>query len=78
MEAIINEGEYKDGFNRGYWLFNYEPEVAKILIETIKNKTDDFNIGFSEGYNQAELDKTLNQFAQLRENSNEKENDIER
>ena len=77
METLINETEYKDGFNRGYWLLNYEPDVAKLLMESSKDKTDEFSIGFSEGMRQAQHEKTLNEFEQLR-NNNEQQQDLER
>lgn len=76
METLIKETVYKDGFNRGYWLLNYEPDVAKLLMESSKDKTDEFSIGFSEGIHQAKQEKTLNEFEQLR-NNNEQQQDLE-
>ncbi|MFN8283368.1 MAG: hypothetical protein U0U67_09150 [Chitinophagales bacterium] len=78
MATEINEIEYKDGFNRGYWLFNYEPDVAKLLKESTKDRIDDFSKGFANGLIQAEQERTINEFEQLRNNSNEKDNNIER
>jgi len=78
MATEINEIEYKDGFNRGYWLFNYEPVVAKLLKESTKDKTDDFSIGFASGLKQAEHDKTINEFEHLRNNSNEQDKSLDR
>lgn len=77
METLINETEYKDGFNRGYWLLNYEPDVAKLLTESSKDKTDEFSIGFSEGMRQAQQEKTFNEFELLR-NNNEQQQDLDR
>lgn len=77
METLINETEYKDGFNRGYWLLNYEPDVAKLLMESSKDKTDEFSTGFSEGMRQAQQEKTLNEFEELR-NNNEQQQDLDR
>lgn len=73
-----NETEYKDGFNRGYWLFNYEPDVAKLLKESTKDKTNDFSIGFANGLKQAEQERTLSEFEQLRNKSNEHDKSLER
>ncbi len=78
MATEINEIEYKDGFNRGYWLFNYEPDVAKLLAQSTKDKTNDFSIGFTNGLKQAEQERTLSEFEQLRNNSNEQDKNIER
>lgn len=78
MATVINEIEYKDGFNRGYWLFNYEPDVAKLLKESTKDKADDFSIGFANGLKQAEYNKTIDEFEQLRNNSNEQDKSVER
>ncbi|HUM51803.1 MAG TPA: hypothetical protein PK431_08300 [Chitinophagales bacterium] len=78
MATEINEIEYKDGFNRGYWLFNYEPDVAKLLKKSTKDKTNDFSIGFTNGLKQAEQERTLSEFEQLRNKSNEQDMNIER
>lgn len=76
METHINEIEYKDGFNRGFWLFNYEPEVAKLLVKPESDINDDFSIGFAEGMKQAELEKTLNEFENLRDSNEQHDIDI--
>lgn len=77
MESELDLKEYKDGFNRGYWLFNYEPDVAKLLIKSEIDSRDDFSTGFAEGLKQAEQEKTISEFNQLRDN-NKQEKDLER
>lgn len=77
MDTITNEAEYKDGFNRAFWLFNYEPDVAKLLAESTKDKTGDFNIGFAEGLKQAEQEKTIKEFELIRSSNDLKDNNLE-
>lgn len=77
MESELNLTEYKDGFNRGFWLFNYEPDVAKLLIKSEVDRRDDFSTGFAEGLKQAEQEKTISEFDKLRSESNEQGQDIE-
>lgn len=67
-ETQIDEQVYIDGFNRGYWLYNYEPEVAQSLVKANIEKRDDFSVGFAEGLNQAKQEKTLSEFEHLRNN----------
>lgn len=76
MEILINETEYVNGFNRGYWLFNYEPEVAKVLVQSSLNKQDSFSIGLLEGIGQAQHEKMLGDFEQLR-SSNGHDQDLD-
>lgn len=78
MDTELNEKEYKDGFNRGYWLFNYEPDVARLLIKSEVDRRDDFSTGFAEGLKQAEQEKTVSEFEQLRKQDNDKEQSIGR
>ena len=77
MESELDLKEYKDGFNRGYWLFNYEPDVAKLLIKSEIDRRDDFSTGFAEGLKQAEQEKTISEFDRLR-NNNEQKKDLGR
>ena len=76
MEKTINEVEYKDGFNRGFWLFNYEPDVAKLLIQSEVNRQDDFSTGFAEGLAQAEQEKTIREFEQVLNVSHDEDKNI--
>lgn len=68
---IKNEMDYKDGFNNGYWLYTYEPVVAQSLMKAEIDVRDDFSTGFAQGLVQAEQEKTINEFEQLRNNSDE-------
>jgi hypothetical protein len=77
-EKIIKEQEFADGFNRGYWLYSYEPEVAKSLMQSEIDNRDDFSTGFAQGLVQAEQEKTLNDLEHLRETSNDQELGIDR
>lgn len=77
MESELDLKEYKDGFNRGYWLFNYEPDVARLLIKSEVDRRDDFSTGFAEGLKQAEQEKTISEFDKLRSESNEQGQEIE-
>ncbi len=78
MEKELNEIEFKDGYNRGYWLYNYEPEVAKLLIASEIDRRDDFSTGFAEGLKQAEQEKKINEFELLREGSKNESKAINR
>jgi hypothetical protein len=77
-EVEINEQKFADGFNRGYWLYAYEPEVAKSLMQSEIDTRDDFSTGFSQGLLQADQEKTIDEFDQIRDASSEPDLDIER
>jgi hypothetical protein len=77
-EKVIQEQEFADGFNRGYWLYSYEPEVAKSLMQSEIDTRDDFSTGFSQGFIQAEQEKTLNDLEQLRDSSNDQDLELDR
>lgn len=68
---VKNEIDYKDGFNNGYWLYTYEPDVAQSLMKAEIDVRDDFSTGFAQGLVQAEQEKTIIEFEKLRNNSNE-------
>ena len=70
---VKNEIDYKDGFNRGYLLYTYEPDIAKSLIKAEIDTRDNFVTGFSEGLLQAQQEKIINEFEQLRNDSNDQQ-----
>ena len=78
MEKEINEQIFADGFNKGYWLYTYEEEVAKSFIKNEVAIYDDFSAGFAKGLQQAEQEKTLSEFEQLRNSNKEQEQNLER
>lgn len=78
MENVIDEIRFAEGFNKAYILFQFEPEIAKSFIENEVEIYDDFSAGFSDGLKQAQQDKTIDEFEQLRQGGNEHENDIDR
>ena len=78
MSNVVNEQLYADGFNKGYWLFTYERDIAKSFIDNEVVIYDDFSDGFSQGLLQAEQEITLNEFEQLRNDSNEHDLSLER
>lgn len=78
MDKVVNEQLYADGFNKGYWLFTYEPDVAKSFLENEVVIYDDFSDGFAQGLQQAQQEKTLDEFEQLRNDSNEHDLGLDR
>jgi hypothetical protein len=76
MENELNETEFTDGYNRGYWLYNYEPEVAKLLIVSEIDRRDDFSTGFAEGLKKAEHEMEIHFFDKLRNQITENDLDI--
>lgn len=78
MSKEINEQVYAEGFNMGYWLFSYEPEVAKSFIDNEVVIYDDYSEGFANGLQQAQHEKTLGEFEQLRDHTNERDNSMDR
>lgn len=78
METQINEISYAEGFNKAYLLYQYEPDVAKSFIDNEVAIYDDFSAGFSEGLAQAQQEKTLSEFEQLRSNTDEQNLSVDR
>ncbi len=78
MEKVTDEIRFAEGFNKGYILFQYEPEIAKSFMENEVVIYDDFSAGFSDGLKQAQQEKTIGEFEQLRNESYEQDNNIDR
>lgn len=78
MAELQNEIEYCDGFNKAYWLFQFDRDLANTFLENAVIKHSDFSIGFAEGLQQAFYEKDLKEFEQLRNLDHENEQGIER
>ncbi|MBX7226972.1 MAG: hypothetical protein K1X55_13145 [Chitinophagales bacterium] len=78
MEDVRNEIEYCDGFNKAYWLFQFDRDLANTFLKNEVAKHTDFSIGFTEGLQQAFFEKDLNEFERLRNLDHENEQGIER
>ena len=76
MTEVRNEIEYCDGFNKAYWLFQFDRDLANTFLKNEVLKHTDFSTGFAEGLQQAFYEKELKEFEQLRNMSNDKENTV--
>lgn len=75
---VNDEIDFKDGFNKGYWLCIYEPELAQSLIDSEIDITDDFSAGFSQGLLQAKQEKIISEFEQMRNKNKGQDKNIEK
>lgn len=75
-----NEQLYIKGFNRGYTITKYLPDLSAAILNNI-GTTNDFIEGFSSGKKEYELEKNqeqLNELKQIRNRSQERNKDLER
>jgi hypothetical protein len=77
----LNEQQYIRGFNHGYLMTKYLPNLVAKLIKNIKEATNDYLAGFFSGKEEYELEMTigqLNELKQLRNRANDKDLEIDR
>ena len=75
-----NEELYIKGFNRGYTITKYLPDLSAPILNNI-DSTNDFIEGFSSGKKEYEQEKTrtqLDELKQIRNQSQERNKDLER
>ena len=74
MEEKEPTPEYIKGFNQGYILHNYKPELATSLSKAkFSKENQEYLLGFKNGISQRELEQTKEKFKtkeQGRENNN--------
>ena len=74
-----NEQLYIKGFNRGYTITKYLPDLSAAIINNI-GSTNDFIDGFSSGKKEYEQEKDraqLNELDQMRNKSKEQEKELD-
>jgi hypothetical protein len=68
----INEADFAKGFNHGFTIAKYEPDVANIFLTQDVDIRDDFSLGFAEGMKEIEREKQLaKEFSILRNQGND-------
>jgi hypothetical protein len=75
-----SEQLYIKGFNRGYVITKYLPDLSASILNNI-GTTNDFIEGFSSGKHEYEMEKTrtqLNELDELRNKPEERNIDLER
>jgi hypothetical protein len=68
------------GFNNGYMLKKYEPNLLHIIVDNLR-PTNDYLAGFFAGKEEFELEnshKELDELRVLRKGSRDKENDLDK
>ena len=79
MSAV--EQQYIKGFNHGYLLTKHLPELVANLVKQIKANASDYLAGFFSGKEEWELEFSraqLDELKQLRDKSNDRDQDLER
>jgi len=74
MEA--QELTYTKGFNQGYKIARYSPEIFDMLKDTLSQENE-FHKGILEGASQWDKEKEQNRLAELNELSQEQNNEQE-
>lgn len=73
-----NEQQYVKGFNRGYTITKYLPDLSTAILKNI-GSTNDFIEGFSSGkneYEQEQIRTQLDELGQIRSQSLERNKDL--
>jgi len=75
-----NEAQYIKGFNRGYTITKYLPDLSESILKNI-GTTNDFIEGFSSGKNEFEQEKSrteLDELSKIRSGSVDRNKELDR